>query len=223
MAEQRLCVVVACCCCCFWARVGLQHPLPRPTSLDPPPGPAPSPPSPQGINVPKKDRSAVFDSNVITPGTPFMHRLSVALQYYVHQRLNQDPGWRGVKVGAPRLDGLGGKSGRRWAARKGVAGLGGGPERGYACLLPCLPSLLTALPSPPPPRPPCFQVILSDANSPGEGEHKIMAYIREQRVRGAGSWQGDAAAAVLRGWVPPCPLQGQMLSATSATPFPAIS
>lgn len=52
----------------------------------------------QGIKVPKKDKSAVFDSNTITPGTPFMHRLSVALQYYVHMRLNTDPGWRNIKV-----------------------------------------------------------------------------------------------------------------------------
>jgi 5'-3' exonuclease len=40
----------------------------------------------------------VSTSHVINPGTEFMYKLSEALRSYVISRINNDPGWRDIKV-----------------------------------------------------------------------------------------------------------------------------
>ncbi|CAO2153225.1 unnamed protein product [Urochloa humidicola] len=52
----------------------------------------------EGKEVQPRETHEVSDPNVITPGTEFMEKLSKALEYYIRTRLNNDPGWKDIKV-----------------------------------------------------------------------------------------------------------------------------
>ena len=43
-----------------------------------------------------KNPKAAWDSNAITPGTPFMTLLANSLRYWTVQKMNEDPAWKGV-------------------------------------------------------------------------------------------------------------------------------
>lgn len=51
-----------------------------------------------GKEIPEEEKNKVsWDSNAITPGTPFMDLLASSLRYWVVQKLNTDPGWKNVR------------------------------------------------------------------------------------------------------------------------------
>lgn len=51
----------------------------------------------EGRALPGLQKKA-FDSNVITPGTPFMAKLAEYLRSFIHRKLTYDPGWKNIQV-----------------------------------------------------------------------------------------------------------------------------
>lgn len=51
-----------------------------------------------GATDDEKKSKRAWDSNAITPGTPFMDLLAASLRYWVAQKINSDPGWKDIQV-----------------------------------------------------------------------------------------------------------------------------
>jgi 5'-3' exoribonuclease 2 len=52
----------------------------------------------KSLTVEEEVIQKTWDSNVITPGTPFMDILAAALRYWVAYKLNTDPAWEKVSL-----------------------------------------------------------------------------------------------------------------------------
>jgi len=51
-----------------------------------------------GKDIPEDQKTKeAWDSNAITPGTPFMDLLAASLRYWVVRKMNTDPNWRDVR------------------------------------------------------------------------------------------------------------------------------
>jgi hypothetical protein len=49
-----------------------------------------------GKEVSEEEPKEAWDSNAITPGTPFMDLLTSSLRYWIVHKINTDPGWKNV-------------------------------------------------------------------------------------------------------------------------------
>jgi 5'-3' exoribonuclease 1 len=95
----------------------------------------------------------MFDSNCITPGTEFMAKLSDYLKYFIRKKIKEDSAWRKVKVI-----------------------LSGHEVRAHDRSPETRVSISTHT------RPHPSSSSSSSLQVPGEGEHKIMEYIRRQKM-----------------------------------------